>query len=158
MPSTSPRIEDFYLLKMSATVLETRTTYFKKEPYFLIDQSRTCCILMLYCIKSTAWKVTKYRVFSGPYFPVFGLNTERYLISSYLSVFSPNAGKYGPERTPYLDTSRSGLYFNPICLEGGGIFFDRCILTGRALKLILCEFSSNSILNMWPVKFFSSVK
>ena len=26
----------------------------------------------------TAWKVSKYRVFSGPYFPAFGLNTERY--------------------------------------------------------------------------------
>ena len=37
---------------------------------------------------STAWKVSKYGVISGPYFPVFGLNT----------------GKYGPEITPYLDT------------------------------------------------------
>ena len=36
----------------------------------------------------TAWKVSKYGVFSGPYFPVFGLNTE----------------KYGPEKTAYLDT------------------------------------------------------
>ena len=36
----------------------------------------------------TAWKVSKYGVISGPYFPVFGLNT----------------GKYGPEITPYLDT------------------------------------------------------
>ena len=36
----------------------------------------------------TAWKVFKYRVFSGPYFPVFGLNT----------------GKYGPEKTSYSDT------------------------------------------------------
>ena len=26
----------------------------------------------------TAWKVSKYGVFSGPYFPVFGLNTEIY--------------------------------------------------------------------------------
>ena len=26
----------------------------------------------------TAWKVSKYRLFSGPYFPVFGLNTEIY--------------------------------------------------------------------------------
>ena len=26
---------------------------------------------------------------------------------SYLSVFSPNAGKYGPEKTPYLDTFRA---------------------------------------------------
>ena len=26
----------------------------------------------------TAWKVSKYGVFAGPYFPVFGLNTEIY--------------------------------------------------------------------------------
>ena len=36
----------------------------------------------------TAWKLSKYGAFSGPYFPVFGLNT----------------GKYGPEKTPYMDT------------------------------------------------------
>ena len=36
----------------------------------------------------TAWKVSKYGVISGPYFPVF----------------SPNAGRCGPEKTPYLDT------------------------------------------------------
>ena len=35
-----------------------------------------------------AWKVSKYGVFSVTYFPVFSLNT----------------GKYGPEKTPYLDT------------------------------------------------------
>ena len=29
----------------------------------------------------TAWKVPKYGVFSGPYFPTFGLNTERYEVS-----------------------------------------------------------------------------
>ena len=46
----------------------------------------------------TAWKVSKYGVFSGPYFPVFGLNTEIY------SVFSLNTGKSGPKKTPYLDT------------------------------------------------------
>ena len=32
--------------------------------------------------------MSKYEVFSGPYFPVFGLNT----------------GEYGPEESPYLDT------------------------------------------------------
>ena len=37
---------------------------------------------------STAWKVPKHGAFSGPYFPVF----------------SPNTGKYGPEKTPNLDT------------------------------------------------------
>ena len=39
-----------------------------------------------------AWKLSKYRVISGPYFRAFGLN------------ISPKAGKYGPEITPYLDT------------------------------------------------------
>ena len=29
----------------------------------------------------TAWKVSKYGVFSGPYFPAFTLNTKRYFIS-----------------------------------------------------------------------------
>ena len=42
--------------------------------------------------------MSKYGLFSGPYFPAFGLNAERY------SVFSPNAGKYGPDKTSYLDT------------------------------------------------------
>ena len=46
---------------------------------------------------TTAWKVSKYGVFSGPYFPVFGLNT----------------GKYGPEKTPYLDTFYT-VYMNGI--------------------------------------------
>ena len=36
---------------------------------------------------NTAWKVSKYEVISGPYFPVFGLNTEIY-----------------SEITPHLDT------------------------------------------------------
>ena len=78
---------------------------------------------LTHCVKS----VQIYGVFSGPYFPVFGLNTARYGVSlhilsecgkiqtrknsvfghfSYPSVFSPNAGKYGPEKTPYSDTFR----------------------------------------------------
>ena len=47
------------------------------------------------CVKKvnlcTAWKLSKYGVFSGPYFPVFGQNT----------------GKYGSEKTPYMDTSHT---------------------------------------------------
>ena len=39
----------------------------------------------------TAWKVSKYGAFPGPYFAVFGLNTA----------------KYGPEITLYLDTFRA---------------------------------------------------
>ena len=41
----------------------------------------------LVCISGTAWKVSKYGVTSGLYFPVLGLNTRN----------------YGPEITPYLD-------------------------------------------------------
>ena len=39
-------------------------------------------------------KNVRIRSYSGPYFPAFGLNTERY---GYLSVLSPNAGKCEPE-------------------------------------------------------------
>ena len=41
-----------------------------------------------FSVTPTASKVSEYRVFSGPYFPVFNLNI----------------GKHGPEKTPYLDT------------------------------------------------------
>ena len=44
---------------------------------------------------NTAWKVSKYGVFSGPYFPVF----------------SPNTGKYEPEKAPFLDTFHAVKYF-----------------------------------------------
>ena len=39
---------------------------------------------------STTYKVSKYGVFPGPYFPVFGLNTKIYGVN--------NTGKYGPEK------------------------------------------------------------
>ena len=46
------------------------------------------CKLEFVSLSDTAWKVSKYGVFSARYFPVF----------------SPNIGKYKPEKTPYLDT------------------------------------------------------
>ena len=33
--------------------------------------------------KGTALNMSKFRVVSGLYFPVFGLNTERYCVSAY---------------------------------------------------------------------------
>ena len=39
--------------------------------------------------------------FSGLYFPILELNMEIYLV---ILVFSPNKGKYGPEKTCYLKT------------------------------------------------------
>ena len=50
-------INDFAVYKHSngilllVEVLETRTTYFKKEPHFLTDQPITWLIFMLRCIK-----------------------------------------------------------------------------------------------------------
>ena len=43
--------------------------------------SETCCFI--WSVLKLA-QIGKYRVFSGPYFPEIGLNTERY------EVFSPN--------------------------------------------------------------------
>ena len=42
--------------------------------------------------------------FSGPYFPVFGLNTEIYYIFLYSVQYT---GTYGPEKTLYLDNFRA---------------------------------------------------
>ena len=42
-------------------------------------------------------KSVRIRSSSGPRFPVFGLNTERYEVTENLSVFSPNARKCGSE-------------------------------------------------------------
>ena len=53
---------------------------------YLLKKSKK--ILQAFRLWNTAWRVSKCGVFSGPYFPVFRLNT----------------GKYGPEKTPCLDT------------------------------------------------------
>ena len=42
--------------------------------------------------------------------------------ASYLSVFSPNAGKYGPEITPYLDTFRAVQLYQSFIYEIANIF------------------------------------
>ena len=55
-------------------------------PYKISDQKTGCL--------STAWKVSNYGVILGPYFLIFVLNT----------------GKYGPEKTPYLDTFHAVYY------------------------------------------------
>ena len=52
-------------------------------------------------VQSTCVKSVQIRSFSGPYFPVFGLNTERYFVS--LRIQS-EYGKIRTKKTPYLDT------------------------------------------------------
>ena len=60
----------------------------------------------VFCKKNTctgtAWRVSKYGDFSGPYFPHSDWIRRG---TDYLSVFSPNEGKYGPEKTlPYSES------------------------------------------------------
>ena len=56
--------------------------------------------------------MSKDGVFSGLYFPVFR-------DTLHLSVFSPNAEKYGQEKTPYLDTFHA---VDPISTVGSEVF------------------------------------
>ena len=63
--------------------------------------------------QNTVWKVSKYWVFSGPYFPVF----------------SPNTGKYVPEKTPCLDTFH-------IVENYGLVTFTKEIHNGKVLDLL----------------------
>ena len=69
-----------------------------------------CKRVSQHCLKSV-----QIRSFSDPYFPVFGLNTDIYGVN--LGNFSPNLGKYGLEKTPYLDTFHAVQYTNTIAFE-----------------------------------------
>ena len=66
----------------------------------LISQANSIALPLVSDL-STAWKVSKYGVFSGSYIPLF----------------SPNTGKYGPEKVPYLDTFHAVEPFRS-CLKG----------------------------------------
>ena len=57
----------------------------------------------MHCVKSfQIWSL------SGPHFPTFRLNAERY---SYLPEFSPNAEKYGPEKLRIRTIFQGVMYF-----------------------------------------------
>ena len=57
----------------------------------------------------TAWKVPKYEVTSGPYFPAFGLNMERYKVS--LRIQSKCGEKKDQNNSKYGYFSRSEASF-----------------------------------------------
>ena len=69
--------------------------------------------------------MSKYGVFSDPYFPVF----------------SPNAGKYGVEKTPYLDT------FHAVCCacNASPLFFlhTRLVFHSKYFKQLLLKKESD---------------
>ena len=76
------------------TLLEFYFVYFQ-EPILTFRNS------------DTAWKLSKYGVFSGPFFPASGLNTERYGVS--LRIQS-ECGKIRTRITPNMDTFHALSY------------------------------------------------
>ena len=94
-------------------------------------------------IDFTTWKVFKYGVISGPYFPVFRLNTEIYII------FNPNTGKYGPEIFLYLDTIRAVIFTSVL----SHIFnFSFSLIISLIPILLACYISSSCLCRFF--KFF----
>ena len=69
---------------------------------FAVDQSLMFTSSLFTTLKVwTSWKVSKYRVFSGPYFSVLGLNTEIYGVNLYSQ---SEYRKMRTRKTLYLDT------------------------------------------------------
>ena len=93
---------------MLVTVLNIRITSFSLT-YFM----------SLVPVYVTAWKVSKYGVISVPYFPAFGLNTERYEVSLRIQ---PECGK-----TRTRNNSVFGL-------------FSRSLFSGNIWKLLVFWF------------------
>ena len=83
-PKIEKSLSDFHKL----VLLVMKTTYKKLKPKIVTYRNYKSYSSGNHSVMITAWNVSKYRAFSGPYFPVFGLNTEI----------------YGVEKTPYLDT------------------------------------------------------
>ena len=59
------------------------------DPFYAGSKSTNKTIITLWWRENwwttiTMWKVSKYGVFSGPYFPLFGLNTERYGVNLHI--------------------------------------------------------------------------
>ena len=74
--------------------------YFRKKFHFRYLKEFWINLWDIYS-KITARKMSKYGVFSAPYFPVFRPHTEIYRVD--LRVQS-KYGKIGTRKTPYLDT------------------------------------------------------
>ena len=76
--SNSGKGNHFWLGNCKLTKNDLLCSYFSKIlPIFEWELTR----IWKSITKDTAWKVSKYRVSSGPYFPIFGLNTKIYSVN-----------------------------------------------------------------------------
>ena len=98
----------------------------------------------LHCVKSV-----RIRSFSGPYFPAFGLNTEKY--SVYLPIQS-ECGKIQTKKTPNTDTFYAILITWWYHENGHELLSFNCIVKWALLfaHLRTVKISSRSMLAAWP--------
>ena len=86
------RVLSWKLIKCLTDVHNDDCIFEFKLSWFLIIFKNKWLWIKVYCYCCgkciTVWKVSENKVFSGPYFPIFGLNKR----------------KYEPGKTPYLDT------------------------------------------------------
>ena len=93
---------------------------------------------LIHCVKSV-----QIRIFSGPYFPAFGLNR----------------GKYGPEKTPYLDTfhavimpPKAGIFH----LESGLFFYQIYLFISLNYIFFLTDFLQTRYKSRKKALFFQN--
>ena len=81
----------------------------------------------------TAWKVSKYRVFSGPYSPVFGLNTERHFVSLRISPYSIRMRENTDQEKLRIWTLFTQCL--PCYLKGKRYLFNKCCRFNLSVQL-----------------------
>ena len=99
----------------------------KNDPF---DKSSTSEYL-----NTTVWNVSKYVVFSCPYFPTFGLNT----------------GKYGPEKTPFLDTFHAVYIYSNVVKK---TFCFKAVFVSNVITNINGYISKYIWIGDWLLKLF----
>ena len=81
----------------------------KQMDYFVIHCDQRSIVTVL---KRISVKRSKYGVFSGPYFPIFALNTEIYLVNLYIQFLS---GKMRTRKSSVLGYFSHGELYNVPC-------------------------------------------
>ena len=78
-----PKIYDIYVERFYKNVVFHAVTGYERKHSWLRLVKET-----------TAWKVSKYGVFSGPYFPAFGLNTENRILNRILRQYGASESNF----------------------------------------------------------------
>ena len=110
---------------------------FMKTIFYFFERRTLCSKSANYLnIETTAWKVSKYGVKSGPYFPAFGLNTERYSVSLCIQ------SEYKKIRT--RNNSVFGHFScSDACLKQRARFSHRCFF-GKDLNILIARVKKSS--------------